>query len=205
MRWKIRYFQEAQIMRRHCFILLLLFYLFLTGCGMVPISAQYKRYRIIRPVYTSKPRVNLQVSDIREKKVFFRTALGDTTDSGGGGVLRLSRKPREIFEEGFTEALQSAGCELRSDADIIYEVGIKRFLAMDESGTSNFIRSDIVLDVRIKQKDGVLAQKTIFVKDKEHQGFMQVWQDVVPPLLSRSVTDAIESAVLDPELIAAID
>ncbi len=175
------------------------------GCGMVSISARYVPTGRVRPIVRGDAKLKLQVADVREKKVFFRTALGDTEDRGGGALLRLERPTVEIFDEGFTEALQAAGCRLGEDGQFSYSVGIKRFLATDKQVEKGVIETDILLEIEIQSSGSVLANKSIFERDAEKIGFVQAWQDVLPDLLSRSLSRAIESAVLDPELIATIE
>jgi hypothetical protein len=192
-------------MRALLVILLGAFALLLTGCGIVAIDVRYTPSGARHYAISGSPKVNLQVKDMRNKKVFFRTVLGDNPDSGESGVLRLTRPPVETFEEGFIETLQAAGCQVREDTDIIYEVVIKRFLAIDMQESPNFLDSDIMLEVFVKRSDVVFASKAIFEKDKEKQVFGQVWQDTVPPLLTRSLSRAIEQTAWDPDIIAAIE
>ncbi|HUS73859.1 MAG TPA: YajG family lipoprotein [Sedimentisphaerales bacterium] len=192
-------------MRTLLVILLVAFVLLLTGCGIVAIDVSYTPSGAHPYAMNGSPKVNLQVKDVREKKVFFRTVLGDNPDSGKIGVLRLARPPAETFEEGFIETLQAAGCQVREDTDIIYEVEIKRFLAIDMQKSPHFLDSDIMLEVVVKRSEVLFAKKTIFEKDKEKQVFGQVWQDTVPPLLTRSLSRAIEQAAWDPDIIAAIE
>lgn len=177
----------------------------LSGCGMIAIPAGYTPTAEVQPVVKGNPKVALKVTDVREKKVFFRTALGDTPDGGKGALYRLERPLLQIFEEGFTQALQAAGCQVRGDADIVYAVGIKRFLAVDREDPGSLIKTDIVLDVQVVRSGDILAKKTVFETDEQKQGFFQAWQHILPELLSRSLSRAIESAVFDPELIAAIE
>ena len=176
-----------------------------TGCGIVPIDVRYVPSGNKKSVAISHPKVNLQIKDAREKKVFFRTVLGDNGDNGENGILKLTRTPNEVFNEGFTEALQVAGCQVRKDTDIVYEVGIQRFLAIDMQKSPHFLDSDIMLEILVKHSEQVLARKIIFERDTEKQVFGQVWQDTVPPLLSRSLSHAIEKAVWEPSIIAAIE
>ena|GEM_PF-5717527 len=175
------------------------------GCGMVPISARYVPTGRVRPIVRGDAKLKLEVADVREKKVFFRTALGDTEDRGGGALLRLERPTVEIYDEGFTEALQAAGCRLGDDGQFSYSVGIKRFLATDKQVEKGVIETDIVLEVQVQRSGKVLASKMIFERDEDKMGFMKVWQDILPDLMSRSLSSAIESAVLDPELIATLE
>jgi hypothetical protein len=177
----------------------------LTGCGLIPIDVRYTPSGAQHYVAQGTPKVNLKVKDTREKKVFFRTVLGDNFDNGENGIYHLLRPPVEVFEEGFVEALQSAGCQLREDTDIVYEVDIKRFLAIDMQKSPNFLDSDIMLDVFIKRSDEVFIRKTIFERDSEKEVFGQVWQDIIPPLLTRSLSRAIEKAAWDPNIIAALE
>lgn len=182
----------------------LLVIVFTTGCGIAPISVRYTPTGAGQRIVTGAPKVKLQIEDVREKKVFFRTILGDNDDEGKNGILRLTRSPKEVFEEGFTEALQLAGCQVREDAEIVYEVRIKRFLAISRENAINLLDSDIMLEVLIKRSEELLARKTIFERDTEKQAFGQVWQHVIPPLLSRSLSRAIEKAIQDKDLIAAL-
>jgi uncharacterized lipoprotein YajG len=177
--------------------------LFSTGCGIAPISVRYTPTGSNQRIVINTP-VKLQVEDSRDKKVFFRTVLGDNDDQGKNGVLRLITPPIDVFQEGFTQALQSAGYSLKENADVVYEVRIKRFLANDPQESPHFLESDIVLDVLVKRSEKVLARKTIFERDTEKMTFGQVWQYVIPPLLNRSLSRAIENAVQDNDLIAAL-
>lgn len=196
---------KKNIMRTLLAILLGTVVLALTGCGIAAIDVRYTPSGAHHYAASGNPKVDLQIKDTREKKVFFRTVLGDNADSGENGVLRLVRPPSEVFEEGFIEALQAAGCQLREDTDIVYEVEIKRFLAIDMQKSPHFLDSDIVLEVLVKRSEEVLAKKTIFERDTEKQVFGQVWQDTVPPLMTRSLSHAIEEAAWDPDIIAAIE
>ena len=196
---------EVRTMRTWSIVILTAVSLLQTGCGMVAISPGYTPTGTLEPVFAGKARVNLQVTDVREKKVFFRTNLGDTPDTGKGALLRLRRAPREIFEEGFTEALQLIGCQVRRDAGITYDVRIERFLAVDREDTWSLVKSDIILEIAIKRREEVLASKTIFERDSEKIHFAQAWQHVVPPLLNRSLSRAIETAVGDPELLGELE
>jgi TPR repeat protein len=155
-------------------------------------------------IVTGAPVVKLQVEDVRKKKVFFRTILGENDDEGKSGILRLITPPKEVFKEGFTQALQAAGYQLREDTDLVYEVRINRFLAIDRENAIDLLDSDIMLEVLIKRSERVLARKTIFVRDTKKTTFGQVWQDTVPPLLNRSLSRAIEKAIQDKDLIGAL-
>lgn len=186
-------------------VLLLIAVLYLTGCGIIAVDVRYTPSGSQHYIALGTPKVNLKVKDTREKKVFLRTVLGDNFDNGENGMLRLLRPPEEVFEEGFIEALQAAGCQLREDTDIVYEVDIKRFLAIDMQKSPNFLDSDIMLDILVKRSEEVLARKTIFERDTEKEFFGQAWQDTVPPLLTRSLSRAIEKAAWDPNIIAALE
>jgi uncharacterized lipoprotein YajG len=177
----------------------------LSGCGIAPISLRYNPTGNYRVATTSSVKVALQIQDLREKKIFFRTILGDNDDEGKNGVLRLQRCPREIFEEGFTEALQKAGCQVLTGSPVVMNVEIKRFLAIDRENNTNTIKSDIVLDVSVKHQDKILVRKTIWETDTRKEGFGQVWQDVVPPILNDSLSRAIEKTVWDPDVLLAIE
>jgi tetratricopeptide (TPR) repeat protein len=177
---------------------------FISGCGIAPVSVKYTSATSARSIVVGAPEVRLHVEDAREKKVFFRTILGENDDEGKKGMLRLITPPEKVFEEGFTQALQSAGYQVREDADVLYEVRIKRFLADDPQKSPHYLESDIVLEVLIKRYDQVLARKTIFERDTEKMTFGQAWQHVIPRLLNRSLSQAIEKAVEDKDLIAAL-
>ena len=177
----------------------------ITGCGIAPISVRYTPTDSNPRIVSDAPIVKLQVEDAREKKVFFRTILGENDDEGKNGILRLITPPKEVFKEGFTQALQLAGYSLREDAELVYEVRIKRFLVIDRENSFGDLDSDIMLEVLIKRSEKVLAGKTIFERDTEKMTFFQVWQDVIPPLLNRSLSNAIEKAIQDRDLIAALN
>ncbi|RKY10157.1 MAG: hypothetical protein DRP65_07005 [Planctomycetota bacterium] len=180
----------------------LLVFLFAGGCGIAPVSLRYAPTGNVRRITTSFPKVNLQVKDDREKKVFFRTILGENDDAGKNGVLRLITPPKKVFEEGFTQALQSAGYQVRNYAEIVYEVHIKRFLAIDRESTVGDLDSDIMFEVLIKKAGKLQAKKTFFQNDSVKQ--KGVWQHAIPPFLNNSLSHAIEKAVVDPMLTAAV-
>lgn len=184
--------------------IIVLVIIFITGCGIAPVSVGYTPTGTGQRIVTGAPIVKLEVTDAREKKIFFRTVLGDNDDEGKNGILRLARSPKEVFEDGFTEALQSAGYSLRENAEFVYEVRIKRFLANDPQKSPHFLESDIVLEVMVKRSEKVLARKTIFERDSEKMTFGQVWQYAIPPLLNRSLSRVIENAVQDNDIIAAL-
>ena len=177
----------------------------ITGCGIAPVSVRYKSTGFNERIVAGAPKVKLQVEDAREKKDLFRTVLGENDDEGKNGILRLITPPKEVFKEGFTQALQLAGYSLREDAELVYEVRIKRFLVIDRENSFGDLDSDIMLEVLIKRSEKVLAGKTIFERDTEKMTFFQVWQDVIPPLLNRSLSNAIEKAIQDRDLIAALN
>ena len=184
---------------------ILLIFSFLYGCGIAPISVKYSPTDLRGHIMTGSPNVKLEVKDGREKKIFFRTALGENDDLGKTGMLSLIRPPRKIFIEGFTEALQTAGCQIFPDSSVHFDIVIKCFMAIDRENNSDTIKSDIVFDVSVNHRGRTLAHKTIFESDTRKQGLGQAWQFVVPPILNDSVSLAIEKAVWDPDIILAIE
>ncbi|HIJ70581.1 MAG TPA: hypothetical protein HPP87_04360 [Planctomycetes bacterium] len=172
------------------------------GCGIAPITLRYIPTGNIHLSTKSAPKVYLLVKDDREKKVFFRTILGENDDEGKNGVLRLITPPKEVFEEGFTQAFQLSGYQVTNSAEIVYEVHIKRFLAIDRENSVGDLDSDIMFEVLIKKSGKLQAKKTFFQKDTVKQ--KGVWQHAIPPFLNKSLSLAIEKAVGDPILAAAV-
>jgi len=178
---------------------------FLSGCGIATVDLQYTPIGTHQLVTTANPKVMLQIQDDREKKVFFRTALGENDDEGKSGVLRLRRSPGNILREGFTDALQTAGCQVFPDSSVVFDVRIRRFLAIDRENNTNTIKSDIALDVSVMHQGSVLARKSIFETKTEKNNLFKAWQDSVPTILNDSLSRAIEKAVWDPEILLAIE
>jgi uncharacterized lipoprotein YajG len=177
----------------------------LSGCGIAIVDLQYTPTGTHQLVTTASPKVVLQIQDSREKKVFFRTALGENDDEGKSGMLRLRRSPSNIFQEGFTNALQTAGYQVFPDGPVVFNVQIKRFLAVDRENNTDTIKSDIALDVSVVHQRNVLARKSIFETKTEKSSIFKAWQNSVPPILNDSLSRAIEKAVWDPDILLAIE
>lgn len=177
----------------------------LSGCGIAAVDLRYTPTGTHQLVTTAAPKVTLDIQDAREKKIFFRTALGETDDAGKHGMLRLRRSPTEVLRDGFTEALQSAGCQVIPGSPGVLNVRIVRFLAIDRENNTNTIKSDIALDVSVVQAGSVVARKSIFETDSGKSGVFKAWQDSVPPILNGSLSRAIEKAVWDPDILLAIE
>jgi hypothetical protein len=192
-------------MRRLIILLYSTMLFLISGCGIASINLRYNPSGSNRLVATTSPKVLLQVQDIREKKIFFRTVLGDNYDDGKNGILRLQRSPSEIFEEGFTEALQEIGYQVFPDSPVILYIDIRRFLAIDRENNSDTIKSDILLGVTVIHKGKILVKKTIWETDTRKQGFGQAWQYVIPPIMDDSLSRAIEKTVRDPDILLAIE
>lgn len=176
-----------------------------SGCGIAALDLRYTRTGTHQLVTTAGPKVTLDIEDAREKKVFFRTALGENDDAGKHGVLRLRRSPTAVLRDGFTEALQIAGCQVIPGSPGVLNVRIVRFLAIDRENNTNTIRSDIALDVSVVHAGAVVARKSIFETDTGKSGVFKAWQESIPPILNGSLSRAIEKAVWDPDILLAIE
>jgi hypothetical protein len=173
-----------------------------SGCGMVGISLKYTPSGALRDVAQDGTKATVDIRDERGKKVFFKTALGNTTDTGSSGLLKLNTPPCDVFKEGFIDALQQTGVEMRGDTGVVYEAVIKRFLAIDATST---MQSDIYLEVAVRKGPEVYFSKSVFERSEAKPKFWQVWQDSVPAILNPSLSAAIEDGVWDADVIAAIE
>jgi len=175
------------------------------GCGIARVDLRYASTGAHQLVTTAAPQVKLVIQDAREKKVFFRTALGENDDAGRHGMLRLRRSLTGVLQDGFTEALQVAGYQVVPGSSAVLDVQIKRFLAIDRESNTNTMKSDIALDVSVVHAGAVLARKAVFEASTEKSGLFKAWQDEVPPILNESLSRAIEKAVWDPDILLAIE
>ena len=192
--------------RMRILLLLVLPGLVFGGCGGVPISLKYSPASYVPCKIEGNPKTQLEIRDIREEKIFFRSVLGDGTDAGEGSIFKLARSPSEILKNGFTRAMQTCGYDLRREAPIIYEVGIKRFLAIQKQDdiTQRSYMTDIILDISIKKDGQIIAREVIYEEAEDTMGLLESMGDVVPRILSKSLSQAIESALSNKDLITAI-
>jgi outer membrane protein assembly factor BamD (BamD/ComL family) len=177
--------------------------LVVNGCGTIPITSRYQSSGSLDSRMRWNPPISLRIRDVREKKVFYRSVLGEGADSGQGSLLKLTNSPEEIFEVGFSKALQDYGYILQNDAQLIYEVAVKRFMVIQNDSSTGF-DTDIILEVTIQKKGEILANKTIFQRDTDKLPFGKPMQYVIAPLINRSVSQAIEKTVQDDYVTEAV-
>jgi hypothetical protein len=199
----------------------------LSGCatGRVTLQSGYRPSRNLTTEVRNADPVKLEVVDGRTDKVLERwtDAFGNThvnkedapqTPTFAGG------SPRDMLEAGFRQALAATGCEISDTAQLLYQVTLKDFGwtgGMQRVGLGWWLTpfpsqpkplpltTTVAFDVVIKRA-GRVAITREFSESVTKEGL------AVPELLasaqrglSDALTKAVEKAVEDPALVAAIE
>lgn len=185
-------------------LLLLLLVWPLGGCKKI--KPGYESARQAGPVAQQGPPIQLVVHDDRSEKVFHQHLFGTTRDQGGAGLFQLGHSAQQVFEQGFTQALQDNGYTLNKHAPTTYDVAIERFIVIEAEremhGPKNPLVGEVALTVTITRHGQRTASKKITAQDTGEYDFTS---DSLDRVLTWTLSQAIDQALHDPVLIAALN
>lgn len=173
------------------------------GCGMVPISPEFIQPLVSTHKYTQLPPTKLVVQDKRSKKIFYKSVLGEGTDSGSGSILRLTQTPVQLFYDGFNHTMPACGYNLHSNSDLTYEVKVEEFLVIQNDNSTAF-NTSISLTICLLNKNETIIEKKFTQTDQAPLPFGKPMQNVITPLLSQSLSNIINKATHDNDLRKAL-
>jgi len=125
-----------------------------------------------------------------------------------GQFLSLRRPSRQIVEEGIRDGLRSLGVQISDESPVVYQVDIRKvFTQLPLNSTDHRqIAAEVAFEVSIR-KDGrtITSRQVSETQSKRISGSIFPSNPAIPQLLNGCLNQAIEKAIQDSQLVAAIE
>ena len=188
-------------------ILLSAFVFVLSGCARVNVSPKYVPSGNLS--YDNLMRempINLKVQDQRKEKIFIHYFFGTKIpDSGGNYGFRgwkMGISPSEATALALKDAMESYGYTLMSEANIVVDATLRKFLYFLKQQNPNVFTAAIELDAVVHDPNNRIFAKKFFSETIDEQHFIFWDYDREPGnMLELCLSNIVEKVASDIDIM----